>query len=106
MAKTISEPDLDAQLVDVYNRTMRTAERVKLNPDLKYAVVLLKLNKNVDAADYPALETAIEGIAGIRKCSIIIDHLTRVNLPADHELWAIIEAHIRIDPIPEEEPTP
>lgn len=106
MAKTLAEPDINAQVVDFYNRAMRTADRVKLNPDAKYALCLIKLNKSVQPEDYSTLETAIEAVSGVRQFRILIDHLTRVEVPADHELWAIIELMLRIDPIPEEEPTP
>jgi len=44
MAKTLAEPTSDQQLVDVYNRGMRTAERITLDTDQLYAICLLKLN--------------------------------------------------------------
>lgn len=100
MAKTITEPTSDETLVETYNRRMRAFDRKILEQDQLYAVVLLKLNNVVVPEDYPALGAAINAIAGIQGVNLLIDHKTRATVPTDHETSLIVEAHIRIDPIP------
>lgn len=97
MAKTLAEPTSDQQLVDVYNRGMRTAERITLDTDQLYAICLLKLNNAVQPSDYLALKTAIEAITGIQNISLIIDHRTRATIPADTQLNCIVEFNLRIE---------
>jgi hypothetical protein len=97
MAKTLTEPTADTQLLDVYNRGMRVADRIPLEVDTKYAVTLMKLNAAVLPTDYPTLKAAIEAITGITEVSLIIDHQTRATVPADTEIVAIVEFNLRIE---------
>lgn len=100
MAKSLTEPNADAAVVDMYNRGVRTHEVIDLDLDQKYAVVLLKLNNAVTPGDYPALGAAINAIAGIQGVNLIIDHRTRAAIPADHTLKLVVEAHARIEANP------
>lgn len=97
MAKTITEPTTDDQLLNVYNRGMRAADRIPLDTDQLYALALIKLNNTVQPTDYPALKVAIEAITGITNISLVIDHHTRATVPTDTELIAIVEFNLRIE---------
>jgi len=97
MAKTLAEPTADAQLLDVYNRGMRIADRIVLETDQKYALCLIKLAAAVQPGDYPALKTAIEAITGVQEISLVVDHQTRATLPTDTQLVAILELNLRIE---------
>lgn len=99
MAKTLTEPSTDDQIIDTYNRGMRTAERIVLDTDQLYAVCLLRLNNAVTPANYPALKTAIEAVTGVQNISLIIDHRTRATIPANTQLMAIVEANLRLEPV-------
>ena len=95
--KTLTEPTADTQLLDVYNRGMRVADRIPLEVDTKYALCLLTLNPAVEQTDYPTLKAAIEAIAGITNISLVIDHQTRATVPTDTEIVAILEFNLRIE---------
>ncbi len=97
MARTLSEPTADEQLLDIYNRGMRIADRIVLETDQKYALCLLKLASAVQSTDYPALKAAIEAITGIQEISLVVDHQTRSTLPTDTQLVAILELNLRIE---------
>lgn len=97
MAKTLSEPTADTQLLDVYNRGMRIADRIPLAVDTKYALCLLTLNAAVVPADYPTLKTNIEAVTGVSNISLVIDHQTRATVPTDTEIVAILEFNLRIE---------
>lgn len=100
MADTITEPTADEQLIDLYNRGMVRAKAVLLDTNQLYAVCLLKLNNAVQPSDYPAIGAAINAVTGVESITLLMDHKTRAAIPADHELRMIIEANLRIDPLP------
>lgn len=102
MAKTLTEPNAEEQVIKTYNREMRVADRIVLELNTKYAICLLKLHPAVTPANYPAIGQAINAVPGVQGITLIIDHQTRASLPEGHELSAVIETFLRIDPIPEE----
>ena len=97
MATTLAEPSSDSQLIDMYNRGMRTASKVVLNTDQLYAVCLLRLNNAVQPSDYAALKTAIEAVTGVQEIQLLIDHHTRATVPTDTQLIAVTEIHLRLE---------
>ena len=95
---TLSEPTADQQLLALYNRGMRLAGPPEpLELDTSYAVCLLKLHPSVTAANYPALKTATEEVAGIQTISLLADHHTRASLPANKALAASVILDLRIN---------
>lgn len=100
MADTITEPTADQQLIDLYNRGMVKAKSLVLATDQLYAVCLIKLNNAVKPTDYPAIGAAINAVTGVMGIDLLMDHKTRAAIPADHELRLIVEANLRIDPLP------
>lgn len=100
MADTITEPTADQQLIELYNRGMVRAKSVVLATNQLYAVCLIQLNNAVQPSDYPAIGAAINAVTGVQGIQLLMDHKTRATIPADHELRLIVEANLRIDPLP------
>lgn len=97
MARTLSEPTADEQLLDIYNRGMRISDRIVLETDQKYALCLIKLAAAVTPGDYPALKAAIEAVTGVQEINLVVDHQTRATLPTDTQLVAFLELNLRIE---------
>lgn len=100
MAETITEPTADQQVIDLYNRGMTRATAVLLDVNQLYAVCLIKLNNAVKPTDYAAIGAAIRAVTGVMDIQLLMDHKTRAAIPADHQLRCIVEANLRIDPLP------
>ena len=101
---TIVIPSADDQLRMALNQRARAGNFVLVDAEQKVAVVALKLAPAVTQADYPALKTAIEAIAGIQSVELLVDGQAPATIPAGDELRLYVEAHLRSHPIPS--PTP
>jgi hypothetical protein len=102
MVKTLTEPNTDNQIRNMYNKGMKAADTKDLDTDQLYAIVLLKLNNSVVPGDYPTLKTNIEAVTGIQNAQLIIDHHTRTTIPSGTQLQAVIHTNLRLQEAPPE----
>lgn len=101
MADTIPIPTSDEAQRIAMNQVARRHKEMTLSTGQKLAVVILRLNPAVTPANYAALGSAIDAIAGIDGVSLLIDGQTPVSIPAGTELRLVADIYLRIEPIPE-----
>ncbi len=101
---TIAEPSADQIQQMVYNKSMRKGGMVRLPIGQKLAVVAISLAPAVTQADYPALKMVMEAISGIQAVSLLVDGRTPDSIPENTELRLYVDAHLRIDNLPEPPP--
>jgi len=107
MAQTLTEPTADEKQKLVYNRKMRRGSTQAIDPSQKFAVCLLKLAPAVNQpGDYAALKGAIVAVPGIQDIDLLVDGVTPASIPENTQLRVVVEAQIRIDDLPPEEPLP
>jgi len=101
---TITEPSAEEQQVRIYNTRMRRSNVKVLEPDRKYAVCLISLAPAVNQpGDYAALKAAVEDVMGIQAVELLIDGQCPASIPEGKELRMVVDAHLRIDDVPESE---
>ena len=99
---TITEPIGDVLTKLIFAKRLRANAGEDLLDDTKYAIVLLRLAGAVVPGDYPTLKTNIEAATGVQEVSLLIDHQTRVSVPADHTQVLRVSADIDLrDDTPE-----
>jgi hypothetical protein len=97
MTQTLTEPTADERLVNTYRRGMRLRTKPQpLDTDTRYAVCLLELHDDVTTDDYATLKANIEGVAGVRKITLVADHVTRATLPEGKQLVATTDVNVKI----------
>jgi hypothetical protein len=98
---TIVCPDADKSLRTAINKHAREHNKVSINPDQKFAIIILKLGASVTQGDYPALNAQIEAIDGIQDLDLLIDGKVPTTLPQDTSAYIHVRTHIEICDDPE-----
>ena len=99
--KALTVPSADEQQQFIYNRKVKAGNSVELPLGEKLAVVVLQLAPVVERSDYPALATALKGIAGVQDVTLLVDGETPVSIPEGTVLTLAADVQLRIDDVPE-----
>ena len=83
----------------VYNRKMKIGNSITMEPNQKFAIILLEfdnLNPN-----YQALASAVRSIDEVASANLLIDGVTPSSVPENTEIKVVTDLQIRIDSLPE-----
>jgi len=102
MTQSITVPSAEQQLEIACNNRARAHESLLLNIGQKYACVLLPLTASVEPSDYAAINAAVESITGVQSgVTLLIDGETPASVPEGKQVRLVVDAHMRIETIPE-----
>ena len=99
--ETIQIPTAAEAMRDTINRKAKKHKTITLDPDQKYAAVILKLAAAVTQADYASLGSQITAITGIQSVQLLIDGKTPATIPDGEQYRLVTDVHLRQDEVPE-----
>ena len=100
MHQTITIPSAANQLQIACNSKARANGSVALDESQKYACILVKFAPAITQANYPALKTAIESVAGIQSISLLVDGQVPADVGENQQAVLHLSAHMRINDMP------
>lgn len=94
---TITDLTADELTKLAFAKRMRAnAQATDLVDGTRYAVVLVELHPTVTPGDYGTLRTNLEAVAGVQDVSLLIDHVTRAAVPANHTQVLKVRADVTL----------
>ncbi len=97
--KTLVQLSADEIQKLVYNRKMKISNFAQMEPDTKFAIILLEFDsKN---PDYSAIATSVRSIDEVTSANLLIDGVTPVSIPVNTEIKVVTDLQVRIDSVEE-----